>query len=78
MNGRWPTRAEFIAWGLHPCEGEGCKVLVNPAAQVDRKGPTNLCRRCRKRWHDRYFAEQRAQRAAAGGDRSRGRGTRKL
>ena len=37
----WPSRAEFLAWGLLPCGETGCMILLSPAA-VEVQG--GLCR----------------------------------
>jgi hypothetical protein len=49
---RWPTRFEFIQWGLWPCDGDGCTVLVN--AQLLTDGYCTACEaKCQGR---RYVA----------------------
>lgn len=67
---RWPSREEFFGWGLRECEGENCRLLVNPAAHVNRdRAPLAMCVRCRRRWLDRYWQRQRDKGAAGGGNR---------
>lgn len=69
---RWPTREEFLSWGLRECEGDGCQLLVNPAAHVNRdRAPGAMCVRCRQKWLRRYWSRQRDLGAAGAGNRGR-------
>jgi hypothetical protein len=68
----WPTREEFLRWGLRPCEGEDCRKLVNPAAHVGRdRAPAAMCIACRRKWLQRFWDRQRETGAAGGGNRQR-------
>jgi hypothetical protein len=68
----WPTRAEFLSWGLCPCEGSECRKLVNPGAYVGRdRAPAAMCSVCRRAWLNRYWRKQRETGAAGGGNRDR-------
>lgn len=42
--GRWPSRQELLDWGMVPCAGNGCRVLMNPDLP---RGP--LCKGCWRR-----------------------------
>jgi hypothetical protein len=39
---RLPSRQVLLDWGMRPCGGPGCKVLLAPAA------PGHFCVRCRR------------------------------
>ena len=41
LSQHWPTREEFLKWGMAVCRGNGCRVLVNPECY----GGT--CKKCR-------------------------------
>lgn len=36
----WPSRAEFLDWGMRPCAGPDCRRLLAPAARG------SLCKSC--------------------------------
>lgn len=75
MRAPWPTREEFLAWGLRPCEGSDCRKLVNPLGYFGRdRAPAAMCSACRRAWLDRFWARQRETGAAGGGNQDRRRG----
>jgi hypothetical protein len=43
---RWPSREEFIEWGLRPCKTPDCRILVN----VQVTGVPH-CAACLRRHH---------------------------
>jgi hypothetical protein len=50
----WPTRDEFIAWGLRPCNSLSCRVLINPSLSDDE-----CCMDCRRKQRDRESRKRR-------------------
>lgn len=57
----WPSRDEFIRWGLVPCKEPGCRVLLGPTVRGMR------CARCLRAWRATKFRRREAQRRGAGG-----------
>jgi hypothetical protein len=40
----WPTRDEFLDWGMVECRGEDCRLLVNPYVLREE-----FCRGCHRK-----------------------------
>ena len=59
----WPSREEFLAWGMVPCRINSCRGLINPYAERSELCVHHL-RRARRR-DEQERQEERLRLAAA-------------